>query len=293
MKKILSLFALVVLVSAFATAQLATDLDGNKTSGEVKIGTNGQNYSDGRTSQVGFVDVFQRVGKSVIVEGLAQGGQYFGSNFGGGGGSVIISAPGLLYGDDLSGSYIQVGGFRNSHTTQTQAYNAFIEAGTLIYHARLVCDAKNGSFSRPGFVKAIELDYNQTWQGFGIAPINTDVHTFNPRVIFYLPKGFDFMLRGGIVDVIENGIHNPKPLGGARLRVPVTKRLSFTTSVGFDSEGLTNTAQLFSFSTRNYGAGATYWLTKTVSVEGEGFTSFYSANHLSGNTYRILLRKRF
>jgi opacity protein-like surface antigen len=289
------LAVLSILVVAFATAasaQLATDIDGNQTKGEVKIGTNGQNYSDGRSSNVGFIDAFERVGNRTIVEEMIQGGQYFGSDFGGAGGSIIVSGRSLFYGDDLSGSYVQVGGFRNTHTDQTQAYNAFIEAGTLIYHAPIIC-GPNGKNIRDGFVKAVELDYNQTWQGFGIAPVNTDVHTFSPRLIVYLPKGFDFMLRGGVVDIIQNGLHNPTPTGGARLRVPVTKRLQFTASAGFDSEGLTNTAQLFQFSTRNYGAGATYWLTKTVSVEGEGFTSLYTANHLSGNTYRILLRKRF
>ena len=288
----ISILALVSLIPSIASAQLATDLNDNKTSGEVKIGVNGQNYSDGRTSQVGFIDVYQRFGNHVIAEGLVQGGQYFSEDFGGAGGSVILSGRGLFYGDDLSGSYVQVGGFRNSHTDTTSVYSTFIEAGTLVYRAPIIC-GPNGVNVRDGFIKAVELDYNQTWQGFGIAPVNTDVHSFNPRVIVYLPKGFDFMLRGGVVDIIQNGKHNPTPLGGARLRIPVTKRLSFTASAGFDSEGITNIAQILSYSTRNYGAGVTYWVSRTVSVEGEGFESLYTANKLSGTTYRIVLRKRF
>ena len=293
MKKATLFAAFALLLLPFvASAQVATDIDGNATKTEVRIGTNGSNYSDGRSSSTGFVDVYQRVTKSLIVEGTVDGGQYFGSAFGGAGGSVLLQGKSLLFSGEQTGSYLQVGGFVNSHTQTTQVYNAFIEAGTLVYIAKSVC-APNGRMIRDGFIKAVELDYTQTWQGFGIAPVNTDVHTFAPRAIVYLPKGFDIMVRGGVVDIINNGKHNPEPLGGARLRIPVTRRLSFTTSVGFDSEGLTNTAQLFRYSTRNYGAGATFWINRTTSIEGEGFTSLYTANKLSGNTYRILLRKRF
>jgi hypothetical protein len=288
----LSALALAAFLPSVASAQLATDINGEKTQSEVKIGTNGSNYSDGRSSQVGFVDAFTRLGNHAIVEGLVQGGQYFGSDFAGAGGSVILTGRGLLYGDDLSGSYLQVGGFVNSHTQTTSAYNAFIEAGTLVYRAKSIVGPQ-GVAIRDGFIKAVELDYNQTWQGFGLAPVNTDVHSFSPRVIVYLPKGFDLMVRGGLVDIIQNGVHNPKPSGGARLRVPVTRRLSLTASAGFDSEGITNIAQIASYSTRNYGAGAAFWLNRTTSVEAEGYTSLYTANKLSGNTYRITLRKRF
>lgn len=287
-KTLLFLFMLLFPVLTFAQTGLLVDHNDEKVNTEVRVGTNGQNYSDGRSSQVGFVDVYQRLNSKFIGEATVQGGQYFGSDFSGAGGSIIYTG--------IANSYIQVGGIRNTHTDRTAVFGAFIEAGTLLYGSKFDCRTNpKGAMVpyRTGFIKAIELDYNQTWQGFGIAPVNTDVHTFNPRLIFYLPKGVDFMLRGGVVDIIQNGLHNPTPLGGARIRVPVTRRLGLTASAGFDSEGITNVAQLLSFSTRNYGAGASYWLTRTTSIEGEGFTSLYTANHLSGNTYRLVLRKRF
>ena len=101
------------------------------------------------------------------------------------------------------------------------------------------------------------------------------------------------MIHAGAVDTLIAGVHNTTPSGGARIRIPVVRRVELTGSVGFDSEGMTNVLQVLSLSTRNYGGGAKLWLNRTTSIEVLGTQSLYTINHLTGTTYAATFVKRF
>jgi hypothetical protein len=262
----------LLLLACALPALCQTDLEGNPVATQVRTGFDGSTFSDGRTSSVGTVDVMHRYSRLIALEGLANGGQYFGDSFAGGGMFLTVN-PNRT-------SYITGGGLYNSHTDTTQAWAVSIEGGSLIHKWN-------------GFLKAIEADYNQTWKSIATQPARTTVTLYSPRFVLYLPKDWELMVQAGAIDVASNGLHNFTPSGGGRLRIPVSQRLEFTASAGFDSEGITNVQQLESLSTRTYGGGVRYWATRTLSVGASGSASFYSVNHLSSTTYGISVIQRF
>lgn len=167
------LFLSLVLVLAAALPALSqTDIDGNKLTNEVRVIADGSVYSDGRNSSVGTVAVTHRYSNSFALQGVINGGEYFGEAFGGGGLFATINPS--------KTSYITGGALMNSHTDTTQAWMATIEAGTLVYKG-------------DGFVKGIELDYNQTFKGFGNdasmqhqIPILGEIEDETRRVLIHL-----------------------------------------------------------------------------------------------------------
>ena len=268
----MKLLSVLVLVLATVPAIAQTDIDGNRTTDELRITTDGQVYSDGRTSSMGTIQATHRYTDKFALRGIINGGSYFGEGFGGAGLGFLIQPSHTMY--------FEIVGIDNSHTDTYQAWEISLEGGTLVYKGE-------------GGIKGVELDYNQTIRGFGITPYDTKAYTYTPRAIIYLPKNWDLMLRAGVVDLAHDGEHNPTPLGGIRLRIPVARRLEFTGSAGWGSEGLTNVQELVSLSTRNYGGGVKVWLTPTLSIEAIGTTSLHTVNNLSGTTYGVSLIKRW
>lgn len=262
---------LVALLAMAVPGFCQTDVDGNKVNTEVRMTFDGSSYSDGRSSSLGTLDVTHRLTQSFAIEGVVNGGQYFGSRVAGGGGYVTYNPT--------ANSYITVGGLRNSSTQTTSVWTVSAEGGIVVHKSN-------------GFFRATEVDYNQTWKGFSILPATT-VTMYTPRVIFYFPKGFDFMLHAGLVDLATPTGTTRSPSGGARVRIPIGRRLQFTASAGFDAEGITNVQQLQAMSTRNYGGGVKFWINRTTSIEALGTNSLYTVNHLNGKTYAFTLAKRF
>jgi len=268
----MKLLSLLVLVLAAIPAIAQTNIDGTRTTNELRITTAGQVYSDGRTSSIGTIQTTHRYTDKFALRSIVNGGSYFGEGFGGVGLGFLIQPSHRTYFDLV--------GTDNSHTDTYLTWELSLEGGTVVYRGE-------------GGIKGVELDYNQTIRGFGIPSYDTKAYIYTPRAIIYLPKNWDLMLCAGVVDVAHDGEHNPTPLGGIRLRIPLARRLEFTGSAGWDSEGLTNVQEIGSLSTRNYGGGVKGWLTPTLSVEAFGTTSLYTVNNLSGTTYGVSLIKRW
>ena|ERR1700739_475561 len=268
-----NLFALTLTLLALVVPALAqTDIDGTRTTDELRVSTDGQVYSDGRNSVLGSIQETHRYTDKFAMRYLINGGEYFAEPVAGGGLSLLVQPS--------HSTYFEASGLVNTHTDVYQTWAVSLEAGTTVYRGE-------------GFLKAVEWDYNQTMRGFGLYPYDTKAFIYTPRAIFYLPKNWDVMLHTGLVDIDSAGKHNPTPIGGIRLRIPVARHAEFTASAGWDSEGLTNVQQILSLSTRNYGAGIKLWFTPTLSVEALGTTSLYTVNNLSGTTYGIAVIKRF
>ncbi len=263
---------LLILLSCVRFALCQSSMDETPMATQLRTGFEGSSYSNGRTSGVASLDVLHRYSRRITLEGVVNGGQYFDDTFGGGGMFVTIKAG--------RSSYLSGGGLFNSHTSTTQAWLASLEAGTVLYRSS-------------GFLKAIEGDYTQVWKGFGLKLTQTSVDTYTPQLTFYFPRNWDIMLHAGAIDVITAGMHDVTPGGGARLRIPVSRRLSFTASAGFDSEGTMSVQQVQNLSTRNFGGGVKYWLTRTLSIEAMGQATYYNANRLSGTIYGLSLTRRF
>jgi hypothetical protein len=247
----------------------SVDLDGEKTAGEVRVGYTGSNFSDGRTGQIGTIDATVALPKGFNIEPIVSGGQYFGSDFGGGG---------LYVGAKDKDAYFRVGGLRNSVTQTTQVWMAEAEGGFVAV--------------RGNRVKAIETDFDYTRRGYNLTP-SFGISQYTARGIFYFTR-MDLTVRVGALNSSTNGHSNVHPSGGIRARVPVRKRLEFSAFAGFSTEGLTNTAQIASISSRSLGGGAKLWLNRMTSLEAIGYNSKYNnTSSLSSNTYDLSLTRRF
>jgi hypothetical protein len=247
----------------------SVDLDGEKTAGEVKIGYTSSSFSDGRTSQVGTIDATIALPKGFNIEPIVNGGQYFGSNFAGGG---------LYVGAKDKDAYFRVGGLRNSVTQTTQVWMAEAEGGFVAV--------------RDNRIKAFETDFDYIRRGYDINP-SFAVSQYTFRGVFYFQNEVELLVQGGVLNCSNTGHANVRPSEGARLRIPVRKRLDFTAFAGWDTEGLTGTTQIASVSTRSIGGGARFWLNRMTSLEFSGYNSKYSVNTLSSNTYGLSLVRRF
>src|SRR6516164_10689963 len=248
----------------------SVNLDGEKTTAEVRIGYLGSSFSDGRTGQIGTIDATLALPKGFNIEPVVNGGQYFGSDFGGGG---------LYVGAKDKDAYFRVGGLRNSVTQTTQIWMAEAEGGFVAV--------------RGNRIKAFETDFDYTRRGYDINP-SFAVSQYTFRGVFYFQNEVELLVQGGVLNCSNNGHANVHPSEGARLRIPVRKRLDFTAFAGWDTEGLTNTTQIASLSTRNLGGGMRLWLNRMTSIEALGYNSKYNnPNHLSSNTYGLSLTRRF
>lgn len=274
-KQIAGAAALLLLATAGALAQ--TNRDGDRTEGQVSFDFDGQNYSTGRTSHAGSIDAAIRLLPRLTLEAVATGGSYFGENFGGGGSYVTLKPD--------SRTYLTAGGSRNSNTSTTTAWSASLEAGRTVYRSQ------GAGIHRQSAIRALETDLNLTERGYHLAP---SIHIFvvNPSAVVYFPRDWTLTLRGGAIRASVGGTSTWTPSGGAKLNIPLTRRLSVSPGVAFDSE-LSNVLQVNNISSREFGGGVHFWLTRSASASAYYFRVLYGANHLSDDSYGVSYALRF
>jgi hypothetical protein len=272
-KRIAGLVAFVFL----ATAALAqTNRDGDRTQGEISFGLEGQDYNTGRTSRVGSIDAAVRLLPRLSLETVAIGGVYFGERFGGGAAYLTLKPD--------TKTYLTAGGGRNSDTNTTVAYAASFEAGRTLYQS-------DRSAIHRRAIRAVEADFNVTERGYSLSP-SIHILLLNPTAVVYLPADWALTLRAGATRSTVAGANTWTPSGGAKLNVPLTRRLSLSPGVAFDSE-LSNVLQINNISSREFGGGVHFWLTKGTSAGAYYYRVLYGANHLASDSYGVTYALRF
>jgi hypothetical protein len=256
---------LIVFVFLATAAFAQTDRDGDRTEGQVSFGFDAQSYSAGQTSQVGSIDATVRLLPRLTLEAVTTGGVYFGETFGGGAAYVTLKPD--------AKTYLTVGGSRNSETGTTVAWLASLEAGRAVYQ------------SHRGVIRGLETDFNLTKRGYHFSP-STNIWLVNPAVVVYFPRDWALTVRAGSIRTSIAGASKWTPSGGAKLNIPLTRRLSVSPGVAFDSE-VSDVVQISSISSRGFGTGARYWLTRGTSVGAYYFRVLYGANHLANNSYGV------
>jgi hypothetical protein len=266
--------ALVLLATA---TQAQTNRDGDHTAGQVSFGFDGQNYSSGRTSSIGSIDATIRLLPQLTLDAIATGGSYFGERLGGGGSYVTLKPD--------RKTYLTAGGSLNSHTSTTTEWSGSFEAGRTLYQS------DRGRSSHLSAIRALETNLSLTDRGYGFSPA-VNVLLVSPSAIIYFPRDWTLTLRAGAIRETIGSASTWTPSGGAKLNVPLTRRLSVSPGVAFDSE-LSNVLQINNVSSREFGGGARYWLTRATSVSAYYFRVLYGANHLASDSYGVSYVIRF
>jgi hypothetical protein len=243
----------VAFVFLATVAHAQTNRDGDRMAGQISFGFDGQNYSTGRTSSVASMDATIRLLPQLTLDAIATGGSYFGERFGGGG-SYFTWKPNRKI-------YLTAGGSLNSNTSTT------------------------------GLLRALETTLSLTDRGYSFSPA-VNVLLVSPAATIYLPRDWTLTLRAGAIRETIGSANTWTPSGGAKLIIPLTRRLSVSPGVGFDSE-LSNVLQINNFSSREFGGGARYWLTRSTSVSAYYFRVLYGANHLASDSYGVNYIVRF
>ena len=264
-----------VLLATAAHAQ--TNRDGDRMAGQISFGFDGQNYSTGRTSSVASMDATIRLLPQLTLDAIATGGSYFGERFGGGG-SYFTWKPDRK-------TYLTAGGSLNSNTSTTNAWSGSLEIGRTVYQS------DRGSTRRAGLLRALETTLSLTDRGYSFSPA-VNVLLVSPAATIYLPRDWTLTLRAGTMRETFGSASTWTPSGGAKLNIPLTRRLSVSPGVGFDSE-LSNVLQINNVSSREFGGGARYWLTRSPSVSAYYFRVLYGANHLASDSYGVNYIVRF
>jgi hypothetical protein len=279
LKQIAVAIASVAVACVFlATAAHAqTNRDGDRMAGQITFGFDGQNYSTGRTSSVASMETTIRLLPRLTLDAIATGGSYFGERFGGGG-SYFTWKPDRK-------TYLTAGGSLNSNTSTTNTWSGSLEIGRTVYQA------DRGSTRHAGLLRALETNLNLTDRGYNFSP-TVNVLLVSPSAIIYFPRDWTLTLRAGAIRETIGGASTWTPSGGAKLNIPLTRRLSVSPGVGFDSE-LSNVLQINNVSSREFGGGARYWLTRSTSVSAYYFRVLYGANHLTSDSYGVNYVVRF
>lgn len=260
-----------------ATAALAqTNRDGDRTQGQISFGLDALDYNTGRTSRVGSIDATVRLFPRLTLEAVATGGDYFGQRFGGGAAYLTVKPD--------AKSYLTAGGGRNSNTHTTIAWSASFEAGRTLYQFE-------PSGIRRSPIRALEAVLALTERGYSFSP-SIHILLLNPTVVVYLPRDWALSLRAGAIRTTIAGARSWTPSGGAKLNVPLTRWLSISPGVSFDSE-LSDVLQINNISSREFGGGMNFWLTKKASAGAYYFRVLYGANHLVSDSYGVSYALRF
>jgi hypothetical protein len=264
-----------VLLATAAHAQ--TNRDGDRMAGQISFGFDGQNYSTGRTSSVASMDATIRLLPRLTLDAIATGGSYFGERFGGGG-SYFTWKPDRK-------TYLTAGGSLNSNTSTTNAWSGSLELG------RTVFQSERDSLGPKGLIRALETTLSLTDRGYSFSPA-VNVLLVSPAATIYLPRDWTLTLRAGAIRETIGSANTWTPSGGAKLIIPLTRRLSVSPGVGFDSE-LSNVLQINNVSSREFGGGARYWVTRSTSASAYYFRVLYGANHLASDSYGVNYIVRF
>ncbi len=267
----------VIGLTLLATAAFAqTSRDGEPKQGQITFGFDGLDYNTGRTARLGSIDATVRLFPQVTLETLATGGRYFGEALGGGG---IY----LTWKPDRK-SYFTAGGGRNSNTSTTIAWSGSLEAGRTIYQA------ENDPVHH-NLITAVESDLKVTERAYGLSP-SVHILLFDPTVIVYLPRDWALAVRAGAMHSRVGGASTWTASGGAKLNITVTRRLNVSPAVAFVSE-LSDALQINNISSREFGGGMHFWLTKNASAGAYYFRVLYGANHLASHSYGASYAIRF
>ena len=114
----------------------------------------------------------------------------------------------------------------------------------------------------------------------------------SPAATIYFPHDWTLTLRAGAIRETIGSASTWTPSGGAKLNIPLTRRLSVMPGVAFDSE-LSNVLQINNVSSREFGGGARYWFTRNTSASAYYFRVLYGANHLASDSYGVNYVVRF
>jgi hypothetical protein len=250
--------------------------DGEPMQGQISFGFDGLDYNSGRTASLGSIDATVRLFPRVTLETLATGGTYFGEALGGG-------AAYLTWKPDRK-SYFTAGGGRNSNTSTTIAWSGSLEAGRTLYQSEHDPVHRN-------FIRAVETDLNLTERGYSLSP-SVHILLVNPTVVVYLPRDWAVALRAGAIHTTLGGSSTWTASGGAKVNITLTRRLNVSPAVAFDSE-LADILQINNISSREFGGGMHFWLTKNANVGAYYFRVFYGANHLASHSYGASYALRF
>jgi hypothetical protein len=273
-KQIVVAVAFVLLATA---AQAQSNRDGERVAGQITFGFDGQNYTTGRTASVGSLNATIRLLPRLTLDAIATGGSYFGERFGGGG-SYLTLKPDRK-------TYLTAGGNLNSNTTTTSAWSGSFEIGRTLYLA------ESDPVHRAGMIRALEADLSLTDRGYNFSPA-VNVLLVSPAATIYFPRDWTLTLRGGAIRESIGSTSTWTPSGGAKLSIPLTRKLSVMPGVAFDSE-LSNVLQINNVSSREFGGGARYWLTKGTCANAYYFRVLYGANHLASDAYGVNYVVRF
>jgi hypothetical protein len=269
--------ALVAFALLATSAHAQTNRDGDRVEGQVSFGFDGQNYSTVRSSSVASMDATVRLLPRLTLDAIATGGSYFGERFGGGGSYVTLKPD--------RKTYLTAGGSLNSNTNTTSAWSGSLEIGRTVYQS------ERDPIRRSGLIRALETNLDLTDRGYNFSPA-VNVLLISPAATLYFPRDWTLTLRGGAIRETIGAASSWTPSGGAKLNIPLTHRLSISPGVAFDSE-LSNVLQINSVSSREFGGGARYWLTKSTSVSAYYFRVLYGANHLASDAYGVNYIVRF
>jgi hypothetical protein len=285
LKQIAVAIASVAVAFAFlATAAHAqTNRDGDRTAGQITFGFDGQNYSSGRTASVASMDATIRLLPRLTLDAIATGGSYFGERFGGGG-SYFTLKPDRK-------TYLTAGGSLNSNTNTTSTWSGSFEIGRTLYQSERDALPANHSIRRAGLIRALETNLSLTDRGYNFSPA-VNVLLVSPAATIYFPRDWTLTLRAGAIRETIGSASTWTPSGGAKLNIPVTRRLSVMPGVAFDSE-LSNVLQINNVSSREFGGGARYWVTRSTSASAYYFRVLYGANHLASDSYGVNYVVRF
>lgn len=262
----------------FSQGALAqTNRDGDRMAAQISFGFDGQNYSTGRTASVASMDATIRLLPRLTLDAIATGGSYFGERFGGGGSYVTLHPD--------RKTYLTAGGSFNSNTSTTNAWSGSLELGRTVYQS------ERDPLRRAGLIRALEMNLNLTDRGYNFSPA-VNVLLVSPAAIIYFPRDWTLTLRAGAIRETIGSANTWTPSGGAKLNIPLTRRLSVSPGVAFDSE-LSNVLQISNVSSREFGGGARYWLTRGASVSAYYFRVLYGADHLASDSYGVSYALRF
>src|SRR5580704_17118793 len=274
LKHIAVAIACVLLATA---AQAQTNRDGDRVAGQITFGFDGQNYSNGRVSSVGSLDATIRLLPQLTLDTIATGGSYFGERFGGGG-SYFTLKPDRK-------TYLTAGGSLNSNTSTTSTWSGSFEIGRTLYQS------ERDPIRRAGLIRALEANLSLTDRGYNFSPA-VNVLLVSPAATIYFPGDWTLTLRAGAIRETIGSASTWTPSGGAKLNIPVTRKLSVMPGVAFDSE-LSNVLQINNVSSREFGGGARYWVTRSTSASAYYFRLLYGANRLASDSYGVSYVVRF
>jgi hypothetical protein len=280
LKQIAVAFAFVLVATA---AHAQTNRDGDRVAGQITFGFDGQNYSSGRTVSVASMDATIRLLPRLTLDAIATGGSYFGERFGGGG-SYFTLKPDRK-------TYLTAGGSLNSNTNTTSAWSGSFEIGRTLYQSERDSLPAHHSIRRGGLIRALETTLSLIDRGYSFSPA-VNVLLVSPAATIYFPRDWTLTLRAGAIRETIGSASTWTPSGGAKLNIPLTRRLSVMPGVAFDSE-LSNVLQINNVSSREFGGGARYWVTRSTSASAYYFRVLYGANHLVSDSYGVNYVVRF